>query len=342
MLIIGPCSAESQQQLIDIAGAFADSEIISSSAPFSKIIFRAGLWKPRTSPSSFQGVGENGLPWLMKVSQSFGFPVATEVATPEQMNLAVQAGIDYLWIGARTSADPIAVQALANMVQQLQSSVRRQLTVLIKNPTNTDTALWLGNIRRLQAAGASVQAIHRGCNHRPCWEMAYRLRQEMPDVPLLLDPSHMSGQADLVPGLSHVALQLGLDGLMIEVHNQPDCALSDAKQQLTPAQLSSLLSVLAQDFPDRTHTARPDDLAWLRLMMDEVDDDLWNVYLRRMEVSRAIGAYKRQHNMKVVQPARFNEVLTRRLAWAKDHNLDPVIVETILHQIHTESIRMQS
>ena len=299
------------------------------------VIFRAGLWKPRTSPDTFQGVGDIGLTWLQRVKQTYNLPVATEVSTPEQVIKALEAGIDYLWIGARTSANPILVQSLAQTISEAQSCKPKGL--FIKNPVNEDSALWIGNIQRLQKTDIQVYAIHRGCNHRPCWALAYELRLALPSTPLLLDPSHMSGNADQVPLLCTIAKELGYDGLMIETHDHPAEALSDAKQQITPDALETILQTLK--------TIQPSDrqpLSWLRRIMDEIDDELWNTIAKRMEISKQIGAYKKCHNMDVLQPTRFAEILSNRLNWAANKGLSPQVVQQIMDAIHAESIRVQN
>ena len=301
----------------------------------SLVIFRAGLWKPRTSPDTFQGVGDIGLTWLQRVKQTYNLPVATEVSTPEQVVKALEAGIDYLWIGARTSANPILVQSLAQTISEAKSCKPKGL--FIKNPVNEDSALWIGNIQRLQKTNIQVYAIHRGCNHRPCWALAYELRLALPSIPLLLDPSHMSGNADQVPLLCTTAKELEYDGLMIEVHDHPAEALSDAKQQITPDALETILQTLK--------TIQPSDrqpLSWLRRIMDEIDDELWNTIAKRMEISKQIGAYKKCHNMDVLQPTRFAEILSNRLNWAANKGLSPQVVQQIMDAIHAESIRVQN
>ena len=202
-------------------------------------IFRAGVWKPRTSPHTFQGVGEEALEWLREVKERFGLEVATEVATPEHVEAALRAGIDYLWIGARSSATPIVVQSLADSMGDLRSEISDLKGIFIKNPVNEDAALWLGNIERLEKTGVPVMAVHRGCGHKPCWAMAHKVRLARPDIPMLLDPSHMSGDAALVPALMQKIDELGLDGAMVEVHCHPEQALSDAKQQISPTILLS-------------------------------------------------------------------------------------------------------
>lgn len=260
--------------------------------------------------------------------------VATEVSTPEQVRKALEAGIDYLWLGARTSANPILVQAIADEIAKGSPK-----GVLIKNPVNEDAALWIGNIKRLMACHQHpVYAVHRGCDHKPCWAMAYRLRKEQPDVPLLLDPSHMSGDAAKVAELCAIADELEYDGMMVEVHNMPKEALSDAKQQITPEEWINIV--------ERRKTAAlkvesPIELRWLRRMMDEVDDALWDTIARRMEVSRQIGAYKRANGMNVVQPTRFEQILNKRLEWAREQELNETTIRTIMNALHDESVRIQ-
>lgn len=321
--IAGPCAAESEAQVLEAARALAAT---------GEIIFRAGVWKPRTRPDTFQGVGDEGLLWLSRVKKELHVPVATEVVTAEQVTKALEAGIDYLWIGARTSANPIAVQSIA---ERLAVSGERLRGILIKNPVNADAALWLGNIERLEATGVPVMAVHRGCSHQPCWEMAHQVRVARPEIPMLLDPSHMSGEAERVPSLSRVAAELEYDGLMVEVHPHPEQALSDAQQQITPAVFAEMMRT-----PKETFTT-PLELRWLRKMIDEVDDRLWNDIAQRMAVSKQIGAYKKTQQMAVVQPTRFNEIMTKRLAWAERHGLSQEAVEIILKTLHEESIRMQ-
>ncbi len=327
ILIAGPCSAESAEQVARIASALPDG-----------VIFRAGVWKPRTSPDTFQGAGDQALSWL----QTVDMPTATEVATPDHVRKALDAGIPYLWIGARTAANPIAVQAIADaLAQNLHKGVRPQYVIfpqiLIKNPVNEDVNLWLGNIERLEAAGANVLAIHRGCNHRPCWAMAFELRRRRPDIPLLLDPSHMSGDASLVAGLCQQAMDLDYDGLMIEVHDHPELALSDSKQQITPDMLHDILSHLTI----RENTAADTELLALRHQIDEVDDEFWSLIARRMQISGQIGKYKQEHNIPILQTGRYDAILQRRLQWAAEHDISQETIQQIMDAIHRESVRIQ-
>lgn len=341
MLVLGPCAAESREQVIATAEQLVKS--MPSATPF---IFRAGAWKPRTSPDTFQGVGAQALDWLREVRERFALPLATEIATPEQLHLALEAGIDYVWLGARTSANPIQVQQLAD---ELCASPHQPKAVMLKNPVNDDWQLWLGNIHRLSLAHIPVIAVHRGCNHHPCWEMAYRLRLAAPDIPLLLDPSHMAGTTERISDLVATAHNLAYDGLMIEVHCRPADALSDAAQQLTPQQTAQLLntqSPTAKLTNSETHqhavtNSEALQLRWLRAMMDEVDDELWQVLLKRMRVSREIGDYKHRVGMPVLQPERYSAILQHRLDWAAENNLSPDTVRQIMSALHNESCRWQ-
>lgn len=328
LTILGPCAAESEEQALRIAQRLSSG----TKTPF---IFRAGIWKPRTSPNTFQGVGDIGLKWLQRVKRDYNLPVATEVSSSEQVQKALSAGIDYLWLGARTSANPILVQTLADTITANPQGLKG---IFIKNPVNEDAALWIGNIQRLQKTELPVYAVHRGCNHKPCWAMAYKLRQAMPEVPLLLDPSHMSGDAKKITELCHIAQELEYDGLMIEVHDCPKEALSDAKQQITPDELFSSMLSTANCTPSAD---TPLELRWLRRMMDEVDDALWETIACRMEVSKQIGAFKKEHQIEVVQPTRFDDILKKRLNWAQLHNLSAHSVRTIMEALHDESIRVQ-
>lgn len=308
-----------------------------------QVIFRAGVWKPRTSPESFQGAGDEALGWLQQAQEQSGLPIATEVATPEHVEKALAAGIRQLWIGARTSANPIAVQAIADTIRT--TTTGDGLTIFVKNPVNEDVKLWIGNIERIEKAlGSSatgqgkVLAIHRGCGHKPCWAMAFELRRQRPDIPLLLDPSHLSGDASKIGELCQTAKELDFDGVMIEVHPQPETALSDSQQQITPQQLAEIASRLRTSENDTAAM----QLKELRKEIDEVDDALWEMIEKRMNISRRIGAYKKQQAMEVVQPNRFEQILQRRITWAETHGLSEEAVRQIFEAIHKESVRVQS
>ena len=306
-------------------------------------IFRAGVWKPRTSPSTFQGVGTEALKWLQEVKQLFGIEIATEVATPAHVKEALQAGIDYLWIGARTSANPIAVQEIADALQDGQSPTGRSETyrggqlkgIFIKNPVNEDAALWLGNIERLEKTGIPVMAIHRGCAHKPCWAMAHYIRTQRPDIPILLDPSHMSGDATKIPSLMKKIDELQLDGAMIEVHHNPQEALSDAQQQIKPEEVGKWSVVSGQ------RSVENQELNWLRAEIDELDDQLWETIARRMEVSERIGEWKKEHGVQALQPQRYAEIIAQRKEWAEQKGLSEELVQNLFDAIHQESLKKQ-
>ena len=333
--ILGPCAAESREQVITTAEQIRSQlSVFSNQKSAFSFIFRAGVWKPRTSPNSFQGVGEEGLKWLQEVKARLGVPVATEVATPEHVEAALQAGIDYLWIGARSSATPIVVQSLADSILDLRFKIGDLKGVFIKNPVNADAGLWLGNIERLEKTGVPVMAVHRGCNHQPCWSMAHTVRLARPDIPMLLDPSHMSGDAQQVPGLLEKIPELGLDGAMIEVHHNPTKALSDAKQQITPAALADLRFEIGD--------LRFTELNWLRAEIDELDERLWDTIDARMDVSRRIGEWKKAHGVAPLQPERYQQIVER--IQNTDRFTDRIQTDfaiRLYNLIHEESLRRQ-
>ena len=293
------------------------------------------MWKPRTSPRSFRGAGEEALEWLQEVQQ-MGIHVATEVATPEHVVAALRAKIDYLWIGARTSANPIAVQALADTLSMQDFYPQG---VFIKNPVHDDPQLWLGNIERLELVSVPVAAVHRGCNHRPCWAMAHEVRKARPDIPMLLDPSHLSGKAEMVEELMAKVPQLGLDGAMIEVHPNPSQALSDAAQQITPEELTTVLPL--NDKMSRAKALNDVELNWLRAEIDELDDRLWQTLAERMDVSRRIGEWKKANHVPALQPMRYRQILAQRKQWAQKNGIDAAFIEQLFDLIHQESLKRQ-
>ena len=301
----------------------------------TSFIFRAGVWKPRTSPHTFQGVGAPALEWLREVKDTFGIEIATEVATPEHVEAALKAGVDYLWIGARTSANPLAVQEIANAIDRFAIRPAAPVGVLIKNPVNQDADLWLGNIERLERTGVSVMAVHRGCGHQPCWGMAHKVRLARPDIPMLLDPSHMSGDAKKVPELMGKIAELGLDGAMIEVHNKPEQALSDKKQQIRPEELGNLGILGALGSLDNI------ELNWLRAEIDELDARLWETISARMDVSRRIGKWKKAHDVAPLQPKRFQQLSEQVAHFAKENGLSADFAQEVLKLIHEESLKQQ-
>lgn len=325
--LLGPCAAETETQVRQIA-----QEIHTCFTPMDgEIIFRAGIWKPRTSPDTFQGIGNEGLAWLSSIQKDMGMKVATEVITPEHVGWCLDAGIRHLWVGARTSANPNAVQALADA---MDGRVER---VYVKNPVNEDAPLWEGNIQRFENKGIPTMAIHRGCRHKPCWHLAHYLKTHRPNTDILLDPSHMSGNRQYIATLLNTTKQLPYSGLMVELHSTPDKALSDAKQQMLPKDFMAIYQACGWG----ETIVNNDELQWLRHEIDELDDELWQTILRRMEVSQQIGQYKQQQGMPIVQPTRFQEILSARLEWGKQHHISDDLIRQIMDAIHQESIRKQ-
>ena len=339
--ILGPCAAESREQVLLTASQLKDA---CGEIPF---IYRAGAWKPRTSPHTFQGVGEEGLVWLQEVKQRLGLPVATEVATPEHVTKALEAGMDYLWIGARSSANPLAVQAIADAIVDWELVNGNFKGILIKNPVNADAGLWIGNIERLEKTGVPVIAVHRGCNHQPCWAMAHQVRLARPDIPMLLDPSHMSGEAVKVPELMKKIEELGLDGAMVEVHCDPKSALSDNAQQLTPHQVGHTLNPILSRLCLVSLNSPSDgseELNWLRAEIDELDERLWDTIAARMEVSERIGKWKKAHGVAPLQPERYQQIVEKLKIKSEELKNKSLSTDFMLHiweLIHKESLRKQ-
>ena len=339
--ILGPCAAESREQVLLTASQLKDA---CGEIPF---IYRAGAWKPRTSPHTFQGVGEEGLVWLQEVKQRLGLPVATEVATPEHVTKALEAGMDYLWIGARPSANPLAVQAIADAIVDWELVNGNFKGILIKNPVNADAGLWIGNIERLEKTGVPVIAVHRGCNHQPCWAMAHQVRLARPDIPMLLDPSHMSGEAVKVPELMKKIEELGLDGTMVEVHCDPKSALSDNAQQLTPNQVGHTLNPILSRLCLVSLNSPSDgseELNWLRAEIDELDERLWDTIAARMEVSERIGKWKKAHGVAPLQLERYQQIVEKlkiKNEEVKNKSLSTDFMLHIWELIHKESLRKQ-
>ena len=312
-------------------------------------IFRAGVWKPRTSPYTFQGAGVEALSWLQEVKTQFGVPVATEVATREHVEAALQAGIDYLWIGARSSANPIVVQSICSAISDFRFQISDLKGILIKNPVNADAALWIGNIERLEKTGVPVIAVHRGCNHRPCWSMAHTVRNARPDIPMLLDPSHMSGKAAKVPELMEKIETLALDGAMVEVHCCPEQALSDRKQQIRPEEISEF-RFQKSDFRFQKSEVRGQsselELNWLRAEIDELDEQIWDSIAARMDVSKRIGEWKKEHGIAPLQPERYKEIVKELKIKNEKLRMNglPLSEQFMLNiweMIHEESLRQQ-
>ena len=331
LVIAGPCSAETEEQVLDTARSLAAEGIR---------ICRAGLWKPRTKPGGFEGVGETGIPWLQRVKRETGMYTSTEVATREHVAAALKGGVDLLWIGARTAATPFAMQEIADALRGAD------VPVLVKNPVSPDLELWIGAIERIYNAGIRrIGAIHRGFtsidkslyrNH-PMWAIPIELHRRLPRLPIFCDPSHIGGKRELIAPLSQQAMDLGFDGLIIEAHCSPDCAWSDKAQQVTPEALAYIIRNLVI----RDESITTESLTELRSQIDKLDDQLLELLSRRMRVSRDIGQYKKEHNMPVLQTQRYEELLARRAGQAEQMGMDREFMRTVLQAIHEESIRQQ-
>ena len=333
LIIAGPCSAESEARTVEAARGVAAA---------GAHIYRAGLWKPRTHPGGFEGVGSRGVPWLRAVREQTGLPVATEVGSAAHLSQVLRHGIDIVWIGARTSANPFAVQEIADAV----AASGRDVVVMVKNPVSPDLELWIGALQRFYNAGVRrLAAVHRGFSsygahdyrNPPQWSIPIELRRRMPDLPVICDPSHIGGRRDLIAPLSQQALDMGFAGLMIESHPDPDCALSDAAQQVTPERLKEIITHLRlRDTPSSDA-----EMAALRDKIDMCDAELIEVLARRMAVSREIGEYKRRHNLPAVQIHRHDLIMRDREARAADEGLSPHFMRRIMELVHEESVRSQ-
>ena len=331
VIIAGPCSAESREQVLNTATELAARGIK---------IFRAGIWKPRTKPGGFEGIGVEGLPWMKEVKQRTGMLTATEVATPHHVFEAIKAGIDILWIGARTVTNPFAMQELADSLKGVD------IPILVKNPVNPDLELWVGALERLYGAGIrQMGVIHRGFSsyekkiyrNAPLWHIPIELKRRYPELTIFCDPSHIGGKRELVAPLAQQALDLKFEGLIIESHCNPDCALSDAAQQITPDVLDYVLKMLVV----RDNTQTSENIGALRRQIDEIDDQLLSLLATRMKVSKEIGAYKKENNMPILQTGRYNDILENRAKKGQNIGLSTDFVTNIMKAIHEESVKVQ-
>lgn len=336
VIMAGPCSAETEEQMMETARGL-DKLNVS--------VFRAGIWKPRTRPGAFEGVGEQGLPWMKQIKEETSMKVATEVANATHVNQALKHDVDILWIGARTTANPFAVQEIADALRG------RNVAVMVKNPINPDLGLWVGAIERIYKAGIDkIAAIHRGFSsytktkfrNPPEWQLPVDLQNQYPELPIINDPSHIGGRRDLIFDLSQKAMDLNYDGLIIETHNNPDEAWSDAKQQITPETLGTILDKLVlrnvQSYDDiYLHTIEE-----LRAKIDKFDEDLIALLSDRIQVAETIGRYKKANNITVLQPNRWDEIITKNLSLGRKNGLSDEFLKQVFKSIHQESINHQT
>lgn len=335
-LITGPCSAETEEQVFDVVRQ------IATLTPTK--LLRAGIWKPRTRPDSFEGVGEEALPWFVNAGKEVGLPTAVEVANRNHVEAALKAGIDVLWIGARTTVNPFAVQEIADALQGVN------VPVMVKNPVNPDIELWLGAFERLQKAGVNdLVAIHRGFSfykhpkyrNVPHWEIPIAFRERTVGIPMICDPSHISGRRDLLLEVSQKAMDLNFDGLMIETHPDPDNAWSDALQQVTPNGLLELLNKLIMR-SSSVGSNFEEQLKEMREKITILDDRLFDILSARMKLSEDIGNFKRENNIMILQQEHWAKLIAKRLESAGDYELTELFVRKIMDAIHQESIRQQT
>jgi chorismate mutase len=335
IVIAGPCSAETEEQVLKTAHLLKDTDTN---------VFRAGIWKPRTRPGGFEGVGGIGLPWLQRVREETGMKITTEVGNASHVELALKADVDILWIGARTTVNPFAVQEIADALKGVDKPV------LVKNPVNPDLALWLGGVERFQANGISqLGVIHRGFSahntghyrNKPKWHIAIELKKEFPDLPLILDPSHICGRRDTILDVSQTALDLNFDGFMIETHFDPDNAWSDAAQQITPAQLNEITKDLRIRQKSSSKESFQSKLNLYRKELDLIDNNIIEILSDRMVVAEGIGRLKKQENVAILQSGRWSDILSTMIAAGKSKGLSEEFIQEVFKAIHVESINIQ-
>lgn len=332
LVISGPCSVETEEQTMATALGLKDYDVD---------ILRGGIWKPRTRPNSFEGNGEKALPWLKAAGKAIGKPVAVEVATAQHVEDCLKHEIDMLWIGARTSVNPFAVQEVADALKGVK------IPVMVKNPINPDLPLWLGAVERIEGAGIDkIAVIHRGFSHhgesvyrnQPIWQIPIDFRLERPDIPIVCDPSHIAGKRSLLFQIAQMSLDLGFDGLMIESHINPDEAWSDAKQQVTPDRFNEMTIDLRQ----RNQSTDDSNVKELRSALDEIDRLIIEMTGERMEIARELGIIKKQNNVAIYQPEHLAKMMEDRLKKAEPVGLSKEFINNLFDAIHTESVRQQT
>ena len=337
LIISGPCSAETEEQMVATAKQIAATGKVHA--------LRAGIWKPRTRPGQYEGAGDIGLQWLMTAKKETGLPVTTEVANAAHVEACLKAGVDILWVGARTTVNPFSVQEIADSLKGVD------IPVMVKNPVNPDLELWIGALERLNKAGITkMAAIHRGFSsfekgpfrNLPMWDIAIELKTRFPDLDIICDPSHISGNRDLIAFVSQKALDLDMAGLMIESHINPDAAWSDAKQQVTPAVLGKIISELVVRTTSSENKTFKDTLSVLREQIDHLDDEIMQKLSSRMKISEKIGQYKKDNNVTILQVNRWEEIIKSRVTLGKAMGLDEGFTRDLLRLIHHESIQVQT
>jgi len=337
IIISGPCSAETEEQMVATAKQIAATGKVHA--------IRAGIWKPRTRPGQYEGAGEEGLKWLMSAKQVTGLPVTTEVANAAHVEACLKAGVDILWVGARTTVNPFSVQEVADALKGVD------IPVMVKNPINPDVELWLGALERLNKAGITkLAAIHRGFSsfekgpfrNAPMWDLAIDLKTRVPELDMICDPSHIAGNRDLISFVSQKALDLDMAGLMIESHINPDAAWSDAKQQVTPSSLAKIVNELVVRTPSTDNKNFKDTLSILREQIDQLDDEIMSKLAARMKISEKIGQYKKENNVTILQVNRWEEIVQTRIALCRAMGLNEEFTNDLLKLIHHESIQVQT
>ncbi len=336
LFIAGPCSAETREQVLETGRRLFRTGKVD--------MYRAGIWKPRTRPDSFEGVGAKGLPWLQEMKELTGLPTTVEVAKARHVELCMEFGIDVLWIGARTTVNPFAVQEIADALKGVD------IPVMVKNPINPDLALWLGAVERLEKVGVKeIGAIHRGFSNlgetyyrnRPQWQIALSFKAERPEIDMICDPSHMCGRRDILLEVSQKSMDLNYDGLMIESHITPDDAWSDARQQITPEQLDRLLDALVYREDQEDNAPLQSELDKLRAEINHIDDELMHLIGNRMNIARQIGEYKKSNNITILQKRRWAQLLDKAIAKGEACGLSEAFIHRYLEAIHDESIQQQ-
>ncbi|AHW59364.1 3-deoxy-D-arabinoheptulosonate-7-phosphate synthase [Draconibacterium orientale] len=337
LLISGPCSLETEEQTMETARLLAKDKRV--------FVFRGGVWKPRTRPGSFEGVGSIGLKWLQQVREETGFPVGTEVANAQHTEEALKAGLDVLWIGARSTASPFVVQEIADVLKGTDT------VVMIKNPVNPDVQLWMGAVERIYQAGIkNIVGIHRGFTpfretkyrNYPNWKTFIELKRLLPNLPVICDPSHIAGTREYLFEISQKAFDMGMEGLMIESHRDPSCALSDAGQQLTPADLGKMLDKLVIRYENASNPEFDNQLDVLRNRIDAIDAELLEILASRVQIVKQIGEYKRDNNVTALQISRWTQLMENRVKLGKSMDVNETFVKILFQLIHEDSVRMQT